>query len=101
MKKDELEHDRTVALSALMPLYRAGTFFPAKVRSQTETLEETVSSSAEEFREGLEEGNEDFEALRKLGRFSKSPLKEARDILSGEESTPDPVNTHDPSPTAD
>jgi len=78
LKKDELEDKKNLGLSPVMPLYRAGTFFPAKIASQKQTLEQKVSEAGQEFVQGLEEGNEDLETMRKLGRTLEKSKRESR-----------------------
>lgn len=84
LKKDEFEDNKTLALAPLMPAYRAATFFPAKIGSQAQTLKEKAGSeSVDEFREGLEEGNDEFKRIRKAGKFfekAKQKLEDDSDV---------------------
>jgi len=64
-----------------MPLYRAGTFFPAKIGSQRQTLEEKLTEAGQEFRQGLEEENEDLEAIRNLGNMFEASKQKAENMF--------------------
>jgi glycosyltransferase involved in cell wall biosynthesis len=82
LNKDELEDKKNLALSPVMPLYRAGTFFPAKIGSQKQTIEEKVSEAAQEFEKGLAEGKEHPTTMRSLGKAFENSKKKAEEIFS-------------------
>ncbi|MBY6294294.1 glycosyltransferase [Nanohaloarchaea archaeon H01] len=82
LKKGELKDTSNFGISPLMPLYRAGTFFPAKIGSQRQTLEEKLTEAGQEFRQGLEEGNEDIEAIRNLGNMFEASKQKAENMFS-------------------
>lgn len=80
--KDEFKDGWTIPATALMPLYRPATFFPSRIGSQKQTLEEKVSEAGQEFEQGLEEGNEDLKTMRKLGRTFEKSRQKAEDLFS-------------------
>lgn len=82
LKKDELEDKKILGLSPIMPLYRAGTFFPAKIGSQTETLKEKIDEANREFVQGLEEGGSKFNRILKMGRAFEKSKQKAEDLFT-------------------
>jgi len=80
--KGELKDGWTIPALTAMPLYRAATLFPGKIGSQKQALDEKLNEAEEEFAEGLEEGNSDFNKMRKLGRA----VGKAEEMLSWRDS---------------
>jgi len=58
-KKEELRDNKSLALTPLVPFYRASVFYPSKLNSEKEIVKDTVK----EFKKGLETENNQQDEL--------------------------------------
>jgi hypothetical protein len=75
-RKGELEDRKTLALTPVMPAYRAATFFPSKVLSQAENAAETIRNAVSEFMGGVEESrsSDDIEIVDDMLESRRSEI---------------------------